>query len=340
MRTILRRSLGLLLISVLSSAAVTPGASAAVPDHVKRARTAAGFLVSQQKANGSFPGFSPIGSTADAVTSLVAVRRAPGPIGKALRYLRRQVEKGNVVGVGLQAKVVLAAVAGGKDPSAFGGVDLVQAIADTERPSGRLGASTAVFDHALGVLALEAAGDGASENAADWLASAQCPDGGWEYLQRWTSAADEHCTDVSDPGADFFASDTNTTAYAVMALVVSPAVGSPHDPFDFFTDIRDTDHGGWGYSWGFETTDANSTALALQAYAAAERTVPAGALKALKQLQYATCGAFAFTWDGGSRTPPDSGATISGIVGLLGRPYPIGKADVTKAAPSTPACAA
>jgi hypothetical protein len=340
MRSMLRRSLGLLVVAAISSAGVTATASAAVPDHVARARTAAGFIVSQQKANGSFPGFSPIGSTADAVTSLVAVKRGPGAVRKALGYLRRQTENGNVVGVGLRAKVILAAVAGGKDPSSFGGRDLVQAIENTERPNGRLGAATAVFDHALGVIALEAAGAGASENAANWLVDAQCPDGGWEYQARWTAAADEHCTDISDPGNDFFSSDTNTTAHAVMAIVVSPAIGSGHDPFAFFADIRDTDHRGWGYSWGFETTDANSTALVLQAYAAAQRNVPDGALKALKELQYKQCGAFAFTWNGSARTPADAGATISGIVGLLGRPYPIAEADVTKAAPSTPPCAA
>ncbi|MEX0754206.1 MAG: hypothetical protein WD556_03700 [Actinomycetota bacterium] len=339
MRTALRRSFGLLVVAALSLATAVP-ATAAPSDEVKRSRTAAGYLASQQKQNGSFPGFSPIGSTADAVTSLVAVKRGKGNITKALNFLALQTENGNTTGTGLQAKVALAAVAGGRNPENFGGEDLVGAIADRERPNGRLGAGTAVFDQALGILALEASGSGASASAKDWLVDAQCPDGGWEYSARWTAGNDEHCTSIADPGNDFFSSDTNTTSYAVMALEAAGAGAPDENPFAFFTEIRDPARGGWGYTWGFQTTDANSTGLVLQAYAAAATTTPAGSVKALKALQYKRCGAFAFTWNGAAKTPPDPGATISGIVGLLGRPYPIAEAAVTKAAPSTPDCPA
>ncbi|MEX2275964.1 MAG: prenyltransferase/squalene oxidase repeat-containing protein [Actinomycetota bacterium] len=336
----LRRSFGLLVAAALTLAVVSP-ASAAPTDSVVRARSAAGFIATQQKNNGSIPAFSPVGSTADAVMSLVAVKRGPITIKKALAYLARQTQNGNVVGIGLQAKVAMAAVAGGRDPSSFGGEDLIDAIASTELPNGRFGSGTAVFDQSLAILALSAAGETVSDDAEGWLAEAQCPDGGWEYLARWSPSSDDHCVSEVDPGNDFFGSDTNTTSYAVQALASVGGDALANAPFDFFTAIRDPQFGGWGYSWGY-ATDANSTSLVVQAFAADARTVPAGALAALKKLQYKDCGAFAFTWipDGGDfvKSAPDPGATISAIVGLLVRPYPVPPSPVTKPAPSTPAC--
>src|SRR2546429_193660 len=69
-------------------------------------------------------------------------------------------------------------------------------------------------------------------------------------------------------------------------------------PFDFFTTLRDPQHGGWSYSGSFIATDANSTALVLQAYASALIPVPLGGLIALRKLQHRACGAWAYNWNG------------------------------------------
>ena len=107
-----------------------------------------------------------------------------------------------------------------------------------------------------------------------FLEAEQCPDGGWPY-DAFNPGEDLHC---SSGETDFFLSDTNWTAYVVMALLANDgAMVDVDDAFDFLWAIRDTDHGGWGYSWGFETTDANSTGLVLQAFAAADRNPPATA---------------------------------------------------------------
>ena len=95
------------------------------------------------------------------------------------------------------------------------------------------------------------------------------------------------------------------------------------DPFAFFAEIRDAQRHGWGYTWGFQTTDANSTALVIQAYAATGTPVPADALAALRKLQNPTCGGWSFTWIGSQRTDPDPGSTIGAILGLLQRPLPL-----------------
>ena len=75
----------------------------------------------------------------------------------ALGYLRRQVAAGNVSGVGLQAKVVMAVSAAGRDPRTFGDTNLLQAIRSQIGDDGHIG-DAAVFDQALGVLAIEPAG--------------------------------------------------------------------------------------------------------------------------------------------------------------------------------------
>lgn len=333
--------------SVVAAILLIASPLTAGPTTKRRARTAVRYIVSQQKSNGSVPAFSPVGSTADAVVSMVAARRAPKQTGRALDYLAGKVKKDRVEGVGLTAKVAMAAVAGGRNPRRFGGHNLVRAIKRSETPEGRLGEETPVFDHALGMLALAAAGTAPSGKTAAWLVAAQCRDGGWQFDRPQAPSEDEHCVDPADAN-DFFASDTNTTALSVQALEASN--GAPPaavDPFEFFAAIRDDRFGGWGYSWGFETTDSNSTAMVLQAYAAAERDVPAGAGRALKRLQFRLCGsnggAFAFTWieqeDGTVvKGDPDVGATIAAVVGLLRKPLPVSAATVTKPAPTRRAC--
>ncbi len=330
-------------ISIALAIAVALSGSASALTPTERADRAAGFVSAQQAPNGSFPAFSPVGSTADAVVSLVAAGQGGREIEKALGFLERRVRHGEAVGVGLEAKVVLAVVAAGGNPRRFGGERLVSAIRGSEQPDGQLGVGTAVFDQTLGVLALVAAGREPSPATLEWLVAAQCGDGGWQYDAPTGPDDDSHCQDQGDPGSDFFLSDTNTTSLAVQALEAAGGSVEPGiDPTAFFDAIRDATRGGWGYTWGFETTDANSTALVIQAYSALGDAPPEGAVSALRALQYRACGAFAFTWvddDGAEvRSGPDLGATIGGILGLLGQPLPVGPRDVSDSAPATPSC--
>ena len=131
-------------------------ASAALTDQ-QRAERGTGFIAGMQRPNGSIPAFSPIGSTSDAVLAFVATGSGRPAMREALGYLRRQVAAGNVTGVGLQAKVVMAASAVGRDPRTFGGTNLLQAIRSQIGNDGHID-DAAVFDQALGVLAIEAAG--------------------------------------------------------------------------------------------------------------------------------------------------------------------------------------
>ena len=316
MGTTLRRVASLFVVCSLSVGVAGP-ASAVITDP-QRAHRAMAYIGAQQQANGSFPGFSAIGSTADAVLDMAAT--GYGAEAAAIAFLRRQVHAGHVTTIGLTAKVLMAAVAAGRDPSTFAGTNLLGHIIDAERPSGRYG-DASVFDQALAMLAIKAAGQIPDAAAVTWLANAQCPDGGWQFDRPHRASENRHCRDVNDAG-DFSRSDTNTTAYAVMALEglgASLASG----PFPFFAALRDATYGGWGYTWGFRRTDANSTALVIQAFAAHGRALPKGAMSGLRKLRY-RCGAVAYSFtDAGRRTGKDVGASIGAVLGYLREPLPV-----------------
>jgi hypothetical protein len=326
------RRLAAAFISVVVVAIPLTAHSALLTDQ-RRAERAVAFLASKQRPNGSIVAFSPVGSTADAVVAFVAAGVGRTRMGKAIGYLRTQVAAGKVGTVGLQAKVVLAVSAAGLDPRAFGGKNLIKALRDTV--SGGHFGSSAVFDDAMALLAIESAGVTPGSTTANWLLAAQCPDGGWAYDQPYEGVSDDaHCYDGSP--TDYFSSDSNTTSYVVQALTNMSKTDWVADPFAFFPTVRDHTKG-WGYSAGF-TTDANSTALVLQAYATAGLPTPSGGMTALRKLRYPACGAFAYSYDGSKKTDPDVGATIGAVPGILRATFPL-SGRVRTGLPRVKACA-
>lgn len=322
-----RRLVACALVAALSAA--LPQTAGAVTANRERALEGSSYVVSQQRANGAICAFSCIGSTADAVVSLVAARTAPRAVRIALTYLSDQVQRGRVNGVGLRAKVVMAAVAGGTDPRSFGGTNLVAAIRITEGDDGRYDGA-AVFDQALAILALRAAGVELSTQARRWLASAQCRDAGWQYDEPASADDDRHCRSTVDPNGDFFTSDSNTTSLAVQVLRGGTRVS---DALAFLTTLRDGS-AGWGYSQCCRTTDTNSTAMVIQAYVAAGVAVPPGGFAALRELQL-SCGA----WPYQAGAPADIGATIGAILGILRQPLPVPQLDAQYPLPAARSCA-
>jgi hypothetical protein len=299
-------------IAVVTIVAV-PSAALAVPSDLVRARRAVSYLATQQRPNGAIRAFSPAGSTADAVMAFVASGVGRDQMRRALGFLRRRVAAGKVTQIGLQAKVVLAVTASHRDPRTFGGTNLVKAIRSQLGGDGHFGTS-AVFDDALALLAIEAAGRTPALRAATWLLSAECPDGGWAYDKPYDSTTDDtHC---SDGVIDYFPSDTNTTGYVIQALVAMRSTDWTGAPFSFFDDVRAG--AGWPYSAGLDA-DANSTGLVIQAYSAAGVPVPTGGMIALRKFQNVRCGAFAYSVGG----PADVGATIGAVPGLMRKAFPL-----------------
>ena len=89
MGTTLTRVASLLVVCSVSVTMAGP-ASAVVTDP-QRAHRAMGYVGAQQQTNGSFPGFSAIGSTADAVLDMAAT--GYGDEATAIAYLKTNYEK-------------------------------------------------------------------------------------------------------------------------------------------------------------------------------------------------------------------------------------------------------
>jgi hypothetical protein len=288
------------------------------------------YLQAQQNADGGFgSGFSPdstIGSTADTVLAIVA---AGGDLAAfdqdgntPLTYL--EANASSAASAGDLAKLILAAIAAGENPRTLGGVDSVAKLESLSGTGGRIGGEADTFiSHTLAVLALASA-QRPIQAAVEYIRNAQQENGSWA----WDGTAET-------------AGDTNTTAFAVQALVAAgedPAGDVVGNALAYYKGIQNED-GGWPYQNPSEygtATDANSTAVTIQAIIAAGQD-PAGAdwtagentpLSALEALQNES-GAFA--WQ--AAVPDDNLlATVQALPALAGKAFPLATMDVGQAA--------
>jgi hypothetical protein len=253
--------------TVSAAQVATPGAlsESTAMSPVEAAST---WLREQQDPSGGFFGLSggpDPGTTTDAVMALYAAQRsdpaAAASLDAAMAYLERE-ENGRAyaqTGPGQAAKLALAVVAGGQDPRHFAGLDLVVAMTAplaTPVPNGIGGIyGDDLYDHALVLIALTAAGEAIPDAALEPLRAAQGEDGGWAF------------DGSTAPGA----ADSNTTSLVIQALV---AAGYGDDPMvdrglAFVSTLLAPD-GGFAYGRADPlVADANSTALVLQALIAA-----------------------------------------------------------------------
>ena len=131
-----------------------------------------------------------------------------------------------------------------------------------QRPKGSVGGL--VNGTAWSVLAFRAAGEPVPRGAVRWLLARQGRTGGWG----WTAGAP----------------DSNDTADVVEALRASGVRGRPiRRALGFLLRYRNRD-GGFELTLG-RGSDAQSTAWAIQAFLAAGKTPPRGAIAYLKRLQ-------------------------------------------------------
>jgi len=172
----------------------------------------------------------------------------------------------------------------GDDPRAFGvpAQDLVaraEALYSIATPGvyGYLEPYSAVQDQSLMVLALSAVGATPAADTVQWIVDQQCvvagdapaSFGGWMALRSSTGGVPDPCT-APDP-LTYTGADTNSTAFAVQALVRMGRTGPVIDALGFL-DAAQTPSGPSvaGFPWftGGDA-DANSTALVIQAIVAA-----------------------------------------------------------------------
>jgi len=310
----MRRLLAVSLVLLLALVPVA-GVSAHQLDAARALAGATRWLIAQQRSDGGFAGFSgesDPGITVDAVLALAAAGIDPATVHQeggrsAIAYLESVVsDYGKTTGGA--AKLTLAAVAAGRNPRAFGGVDLVARIEQAYDPQTGL-YDTQLFSNAYALLALAAVGASVPPAAIDAVLSRQASDGSWA----WDGS--------TDPGAG----DSNTTALVVQALA---ALGRTDDPaigraLDYLRRVQAAD-GSFAYQPAEPLVgDANSTALALQALLAvgADPQSPTwrSALDALARFANPS-GALRWRDDAAD---DNLFATVQAIPALAGQPFPL-----------------
>ncbi|MFB7382647.1 peptidase [Kitasatospora purpeofusca] len=279
-----RRPLRLLAISALALTATLPAATAAqaatpVPAPTAPASSASGDAttyrpdaaaagwLARQLVNGDhfesvFDGtaYPDQGLTIDAVLAFAAAGSADQAAARATAWLARPEILSGYLGdgtteayAGATAKLLLAAEVRGTAPSAFGGVDLPARLRSLLTPSGRFsdrsqwGDYSNAFGQSLALIALHRTPGGAPASAVDFLAAAQCADGGFPV-----AFGQATCT-----------SDTDATALAAQALAATGRSAKAKAGLDWLTAHQNTD-GGFAAA-GATASNANSTGLATAA---------------------------------------------------------------------------
>ncbi len=288
-----RRALpgGAAAVAVAAVLAAAPHAGAASADGAAAAR-AATWLASNSAG-------APAGQQADAIVALRAAGRSRTALRPRAAALAR-VAPAYATTAGGAGKVAMAAVAAGRDPASFGGVDYLRRVTN-RYAAGRYGASA--WDQALSLLALRAAGRNVPSTAIRATFAARGA-GGWSF-------------DLTPRGRD----SVDATAIVLEALSASGVRGSDARVAAAVRWMlaQRNGEGGLGSAGGGAATDANSTAGAIRALRATGRTPPASLRAALRGLQDRD-GSIRYTRaSGGSRLL----ATNDAVVALTGRTLPV-----------------
>ena len=347
----MKRVVTFLLAAGLVLAVAAP-APAAPPSSDPRtdAADAAAWLGRQVNASGFIPAAGNpahpnLSVTVQTVTALAAAGVGRTQVDAILGYLGHHVDDVVVVAgsddAGALANLILAAVAGGADPTAFGPghADLVARLLASQQPSGLFGSSSPTFDGAfrqgLALLALHAAGV-TNPAGVTWLEGQQCADGSWTSFRSDTAAP---CPPVDLN--TFTGPDTNSTALAAIGLHVQGATTPAAAGVAELGSVRNA-HGGWGFfSDAGQATDANSTGVVLLALRTVNGTADTAGIHALLALQ-AGCtadpadrGGIAFQPGPGGTIAPDLLATMQATPALAEVALPI-TADAISASLPTP----
>jgi hypothetical protein len=321
--------IGIVTLCMLLASALPVLAAADVP-------AALSYLQTQQNADGGFgSGFSPDSTLASTADTLLAITAADGDLAAfdqggntPLTFLAANAASASTGGD--LAKLILAAIAAGQNPREFGGVDSVAKLEAMIGTGGRIGGEADTFvAHTFAVLALTSAQRSVPEASVSYIKDAQQEGGAWA----WDGSADT-------------AADTNSTAFAVQALV---AAGGATDSdavtnaLSYYAGIQNTD-GGWPYQspsdFGTDT-DSNSTAVTIQALIAAaldpsgadwttaDGNTPTAALEVLQNESGA--------WAWQAAMPDDNLlSTVQALPAAAGKAFPFANLDVGEAAVAAP----
>jgi len=324
------------MVVALVLAMIAPTAAAPpTDDPVAAAGYGARWLAARTDPQGFLvgPGDQPSpGQTAQAALALAAAGVERPTFERMVDWLEANIES-YVAGSGPDSPgalgtAMMIAVAAGRDPGDFGGVDLPARLAATfgDHEPGLYGAADPTFDgvfrQGLAVLGLVAAGEPVPSAALDWLEDQQCSAGPPTAVGGWTSYRATPTDPCPAPDPDLFSGpDTNSTALAVQALVAAGRSAASAGPF--LQGAAGPD-GGYPFIPGGEV-DPNSTALVIQALAAlgADRSAATRSLLSWQlgcDAEPGDIGAFASPFSDGAA---DQFATIQAVWGAAGRAFPL-----------------
>ena len=345
-----------------AASAATPAAAAATPTHGQVARWGAGYLARQITANGGHVnayGFTDVVDTAYAVIGLHAAGVGKAASDQAVTFLKRQLDTAFLTNDGTDnpgalGYFILAAVSAGEDPRHFGGTaaknDLVTRLLKTARTSGTdrglFGTGDPTYDGSFrqGVVltALKAAGvtKGNAKTAAGiaWLTAQQCSNGLWTSYRPDTSVP---CP-VADPNT-FAGPDTNSTGMAVQGLAAYALRPMRFMVLSALRSIQTDDAGFPFLAAPGQTSDPDSTALALQAILAENATPTAASWTKNGANPYTALAAFqlgctdavadqgAFFYPGDRS--PNTLATVQSVPAMAGKTLPLPASVPTSAVP-------
>ena len=309
----MKRLIVALTSAMFAAVAFTPGASAFSPE-TAAASHAISYLHSLQGADGTVA--NDASRTEETVWGLAANNASIPNFATANRTTVDSLsshiasEEKTAGGIG---SLILAVSAAGLSPTVFAGHNLLQDLVCTyDATTGAF--NDQIYNDALAVLSIPAGK--APTKSADYLASHQQADGGWEF-----SAG--------------FGSDTNTTALVLMALKSGGALTETvkAKALLYLKSQQRVDTGGFQYQTGAFTTDSDpdSDGLVIEALLAAGED-PAGTgwsinqqngLTDLLSFQYEN-GGFGYSRPGSSATAaPDPLSTTQPLVGLASTFLPV-----------------
>jgi hypothetical protein len=308
-------------------------ALAAVPTTTDPAQAAAGWLA-RQLINGehfgaTFQGveYPDQGLTIDALFALAAAGVAGTNTEKIITWLATPAVLNGYLGTaddpyypgfaaGATAKTILAAQIAGKNPAAFGGIDLVTRLVSLQKPSGRFSDTFATdysnaFGQSFAVVALNRTGGHPTEtaNGTAFLAGTQCADGGFPLY-------------FAGPTCD---SQVDATAYVVQALLAAGDSATATKGLTWLIGKQKADGGFTDGNAAKESPEnANSTGLAAQALHLGGKTTAANSAVAFLKTLQVGCGGAAVNQGGiaytaaGFDTSTAPRSTAQAILGLTG----------------------
>lgn len=322
----------------------SPASAAYLGDPGAQAGT---FLATQLASSGDrfvSSGYDDYGLTIDAVLGLGSSGFGADQAGRSTTFIAGHVGdyvgSGGEIYSGATAKALLLAAVEGRNPRAFGGLNLVANLESLETTSGRFSDKSQYGDYSnligqsLAIIGLERAGAAVPAKSVSYLVKQQCADGGFRL-----TLDDKTCS--SDPDA---------TGFAAQALVAAGGQSGALTKAISYLKGKQDSAGGVGGAGPTAAVNANSTGLAAAAFTAAGDTAAAAKARSyLVKLQYpcsvptALRGGIAYNADAlaaakaagpkAKVSDQDRRTTAQAILGVTGSSYLSVKAPTTGGTP-------